>query len=360
MTAQDREYHTHRIISGCTICSIYNLRGNPTKLLLKSPGRFFRYLAEEVFRETLEQSYLDGLKTEEETLDLIVNEGLWSAEKEEKLKTLPKDLEDLKVKMYSLSFKSDERRVVKKLCKTVKSDIKALQEEKASYFHISAVGAAAVAKARYLVAMSLFSLSGERFFSEENYWLSSGHVVDEVMETLSVIRLEEEEYRELARNDPWRTIWSVRKSESGLFGVDTVDLTEEQKVLCVWSNIYDNIYSHPECPSDSIIEDDDLLDGWMIIQRRKRDKDIEGNVVDSLIKNEKIKNADEVFIPASDNKEDREKIENLNDDISRMTKRQRMAYIQKHGRVAEAELPDVRMKLQSQKIDLFKDKFKKD
>ena len=37
--------------------------------------------------------------------------------------------------------------------------------------------------------------------------------------------------------------------------------------------MYDNVYESHERPNDKIIEDDDCLDGWFIVQRRKHEKD---------------------------------------------------------------------------------------
>ena len=83
--------------------------------------------------------------------------------------------------------------------------------------------------------------------------------------------LGESEIRELARSEPWKSIWSSSKNEGVLFGKRAIELSEEQKHLIMWSTMYDSIGESPDSPSDKIIADDDMLDGWLILQRRERE-----------------------------------------------------------------------------------------
>ena len=65
----------------------------------------------------------------------------------------------------------------------------------------------------------------------------------------------------------------------------------------MYSKLYDGAYEHPECPEDSVIQDDDMFDGWMIFQRRKREKSKTAKQVDSVI-GAKQREAEELFIPS--------------------------------------------------------------
>ena len=90
----------------------------------------------------------------------------------------------------------------------------------------------------------------------------------------------------------WRGYWNADKTN--IFDKCTTELTDEQRALLNISRMYDNIYEHPECPDDKIIEDDDALDGWMILQKRKNDKDKKKSQFDSS--NPNLKNSGEVFV----------------------------------------------------------------
>ena len=64
----------------------------------------------------------------------------------------------------------------------------------------------------------------------------------------------------------------------------------------MWSSLYDNIQESPDCPSNEVINDDDMLDGWMIIQKRNREQAKLQKDAENKFGNKKISNADEVFI----------------------------------------------------------------
>jgi hypothetical protein len=46
--------------------------------------------------------------------------------------------------------------------------------------------------------------------------------------------------------------------------------------LAYWSDFYDQIYKHPDCPEEDIIDDDEKLDNWVEYITKKRDKDLKG------------------------------------------------------------------------------------
>lgn len=52
--------------------------------------------------------------------------------------------------------------------------------------------------------------------------------------------------------------------------------------LCHWSDFYDNIYEHPECPDQYIVDSNKLLDEWVERQskineeRRRKNKSESG------------------------------------------------------------------------------------
>ena len=44
------------------------------------------------------------------------------------------------------------------------------------------------------------------------------------------------------------------------------------KILCSFSRMYDSVYKNTECPSDDVIQDDDMLDGWFIQQTKEQEE----------------------------------------------------------------------------------------
>ena len=96
--------------------------------------------------------------------------------------------------------------------------------------------------------------------------------------------------------------------------------------------------SGPRC------QDDDMLDGWFIVQGQKRDKEKSENEFDNSTQNEKIKKSPEVFIFANTER-DKDRIDNMNDVGGRVVKAQREALMKRSsGSTAQNEFQDEKIK----------------
>ena len=100
-------------------------------------------------------------------------------------------------------------------------------------------------------------------------------------------------------------------------------------------------------------EDDDMLDGWMILQQRKQEKDKLARETDEVTNNPKIKNSSELFVIAN-NQEHANNIYKLNDEFAKQVITQRTQALQTKGALLEQELPDVQQRLQIQKAQALK------
>ncbi len=210
-----------------------------------------------------------------------------------------------------------------------KGEVARLHLLKNKLSHATQAGQAHIARLTFLVERTLYR-KGKR--------VSAEGILEEAVSALLNSRIEEGEFRKMARTEPWRSIWSGRKAD-GLFGCPAVDYSDEQRALVCWSLLYDNVYEHPDCPGEDVINDDDCLDGWLIVQRRERKRGQVAKRIDDMIGNEKIRNSAEIFIPAYTPEQVAE-IESLNDPQAAATKRERMAYLHKHGHVPEWKMPD--------------------
>lgn len=342
MDQATKELYIARIVSGLFRCSI-----DGKTYLIKSPDRYIRYIAQEIYIEALRDAELEGLYNEEELNNFLYENNIWSDEKEKNLKTLIEDIDELKVKLYQAAFKSEERKALRKLLTVAKLKYGELNNLKTSYNYLSCHSTASMMKVRYILGKTLTYEDGEKVWRNDDFWKNTDPLLEDIINQYIENKINDNEFREIARTDPWRSTWSCKKSEKEVFGVSTVDLTEEQKSIVIWSSIYDTIYEHPNCPQQEIIDDDDLIDGWLIIQRRERNKNQTKLQVDDLISNDKIKNSKEVFV-IGQSKQDRERIESLNDDYAKNVKRQRLNLINKRGNVDEAEMPDTKLDLQMQ------------
>lgn len=344
MDLSHRELLVARIISGTVRLRLSDERGGTHVFLYSRPTRAQSYLAEEIYHDQLACARNQDILDEDGLMDYLIAEGQWTEAEEKLLTGLPKEIEQFKVGLFQAQFRSYEREVIRKALATARSRLNELQQKRHVFDRQTCTGLAIGARSRALVAFGLRTLSGDPLYSDEvAYWASSDGLVEEALEALDALRIEETAYRELARTSPWQDYWACRKSDT-LFGVAATDYSEEQRALVSFSTLYDNVREHPECPSDAILEDDDMLDGWLILQRREREKRTNTVSGEASMGSDAIRRHDEVYLVAN-SKEDAERIMSLNDSHTRSVQRQRFKTIAEKGIVQEAEMPDTKAKL---------------
>ena len=154
-------------------------------------------------------------------------------------------------------------------------------------------------------------------------------------------RIPQEKIRELARTLPWRNIWAnCNQNPKDAFDRKPNELSEHQTSLLDWTRLYDNISESAEPPEEAIINDDYALDGWLIKQRNKRNKESTESKYSGL--NHKHQGADEVFVVAR-TKEQAKEIYELNDEESKFKIKSRMEEISKEGPTRYQDLRDVKV-----------------
>lgn len=346
----DKEKLVYRILSGRTKINVNN-----KTYFVKGANAHQKYLAEEIYSELCEEYY--ELMSDENLMDWLIENDYWSTQEEEKLGQFKKEIEEFQVKLFELGLRGQEKITTKKCIAHARDRIKELSNKRHAFDFLSAKGAALIEKNKYLIGLGLTNSKGKPILTEFNYLRGKFPLFDRIVVEYNRKVIKIGEYREIARTEPWRQYWSAKEATSSIFDVPATYLTDEQLTLISWTRLYDNVFQHPKCPSDEVIEDDDMLDGFLIKDKRDRDKEKLKETAEDLIKNPKIKSAQEVFMMA-DTPEYRtgeyelpmvmspDEINNLNDESVKATKRQRDGFIEKHGNVKEAQLPDVKKKLQ--------------
>jgi hypothetical protein len=109
-----------------------------------------------------------------------------------------------------------------------------------------------------------------------------------------------------------------------------------------------------DCPSSNVIADDDLLDGWIIEQNKKRESE-KGQGKD-LGSNKP--GLHETFIPA-ETPEDAQRIHNMNDPNAENIRRQRLSLTKKEGKINEQQMPDSQMTMRQQALQEYKEKIRR-
>ena len=295
----------------------------------------------DVYDDTYNKSYFSGVPIKSELIEVLVNNNMWTPHDDREADKIDKQIEELKLQAL-------ENHHIKRKLFAIKNNIRMMERKCAEYRskktqldHTSCEGAATFARSVFLISNTAKTVDGQPYD-----WIK--YTLSYVMDRYNDEQITHSTYRKIARSEPWRTMWLCGKTQSDLFGRPSYRITRDQAALVSFSSMYDNIYESHECPKDTIINDDDCLDGWMIKQRRESEKQKKQNEIDNLTKNPKIKNSDEIFVMATE-KEDVDAIYGLNDTFSRNTINQRNKQIDNSdGNLDFRQLHDVKQDMQIQ------------
>ena len=347
MKHYERELFVSRIRSG-----IYFVEHEGIKLKIVTPTIEEELEINEAYIKAYEEALEDDFMTEDQSVEWMRSRNLWTDEDEEKTKQLKKDLDTLRVEIFNNRNKPELRERIRKYIRAAEEALNKQSNKKSSFISNTCEGIAMVEKSCEFIKTCTY-YGGDKYDFDR---LS----VEFVLHLFQEKMLSEKQIRDVARNEPWRSVWMLRDSNSyKLFSNTDRELSVDQKNLLVWSRMYDNIQESMDCPTDDVIEDDDLLDGWFIVQRKKREKEQAEADFDNSTQNEKIKNSGEIFVVAS-NKQEADKVDMLNDFHGNIVKKQRMAKIKASDGVAsDLEFQDVKINMQAKSNQMFKDNFRR-
>ena len=292
----------------------------------------------QIYQKTYDKAYSEEIMTEDDMDQWMMENELWTIHDNKKEDGLKKDIERLKVEIYNARDNITLANSLRKYIRAGESQLTSHLNKKYIYHQNTCEGIAAAERLSWIIKNTTY-FNGKLYNFEE---LSLQYAVDEWQSHF----ISESKSRELARTDPWKSLWITRESSgSSLFAnPPNTELTYNQKNILIWSQMYDNIQESMECPNKEVIEDDDMLDGWFIIQHQKRERDRTEKEFENSTKNEKIKNASEVFVVST--REKAEKINNMNDMNAKIIKQQRKVALDHYGSLEEQNLPDQKRNMQ--------------
>ena len=338
-----------RILSGYYL---FVYKNNRYKLIY--PDITIKYEADVYANEEYINNRFNDWINQDDILHILMMMGIWNPSMEQELKGINSKIDDLKVEYYKSFLNKTKLKTLKRQLSSLKKRYDFLYNLRHSLDHLTSEGYSSLLKNQYILVYSLYDNKDQNLFSsidDVNFSLFNA-LSNIIHENL----IPSEAFREIARSDIWRNYWSANKER--IFDKPTINWSDEQKTLVILTKMYDNAYEHPDCPSDSIIEDDDAFDGWMIMQRKQNEKDKNKKRTESLL-GDKLNKAGEVFLVAN-SMEEAQEIYNLNDDSSRHTINERQKTIlSSENPIDTTQLPDVQRELLSQQFQSQKERFKK-
>jgi len=295
--------------------------------------------ADEVYNAVLRRfSFEESWLSKEDARQLVLSLKIYEGNFEHSIKELNKREEDVKVDLYSNATDPKQVSRNRSILKMVREKLSDTIHKKYLYDSVTARGYASEIKAQYLLSNTVYK-DGRKVW--DSYEKADYAVLNEIMGYVYRMSPSLEDIREIARTDPWRSYWTADKTNP--IGKPVIEWTDNQRALVAYSRLYDSIYESGECPADEIIEDNDMLDGWMIKMRRERDSEKnKKNIENTLGKN--LQNSKELFIVAN-TQEHADKINAMNDEVAQRIKQQRAAVVQQQGEAKDIQFSDVQVEL---------------
>lgn len=289
----------------------------------------------EKYDEAYKQAYFSGVYVEQEILEVLVENDLWNPLDEKRIKELNDEIEDDKVEAFKSILDNKKLRQIKYRVREKEKQVAYHTWKKKQLDHLSCDGLANFARRSWILSKTTTTQNGDTFDFDK---VSLTYVLDKY----AASTISSTDVRKIARTDPWRSMWLASRQRSSPFLSPPSRMSNEQLSLTSFSAMYDNVYENPEAPSEKVINEDICLDGWFIIQRRKREKERKEQQVNDMLGNGKVANSQEVFLMA-DSQQKAKEILDLNDPMSRSIIDQRNAAIDtSEGNLNFKELPDMK------------------
>ena len=342
MNDADIELLLYRIFSGKLFFFYKN-----DKYELRSPSIDIRYEAQLLYQNIIhDEKYNDWLR-EENLEKILITLGLWTMDTSTILKSLNKRVDDAKIALFQQRSLKDKTKENRKSLDQYNKQVSSILQKKQEMFSHTLEGYASAIKNEFTICNTLYKNEIKVFDNDIQNDQNSYTLFNNLVHEINNHIIDTKQFKELARNSIWRMYWNCNKQN--VFNGPSSDWTFDQRTLVSISRMYDNIYEHPESPEEEVVNDDDMLDGWMILERRKVESKKKQQKIDNL--NPKLQNAQEVFLMAS-NAEETQDVLSLNSQESLRKLQQRSSYLEKEGTATDSQLPDIKMDLRARSAEM--------
>ena len=172
---------------------------------------------------------------------------------------LQNSLEDRQEELYQQKRNKRERKSLRRQIKDIKTSISIRLNKKNSLYEHTCEYYADTKKNFWLLPK--LAMCKKKNINPSPRYLSS-------LYSQSIIQ--EEKIRDLALQDPWRSLW-VMKDVNNLFY--NKEYNFNQKNIILWSITYDNIRQSMDAPDEQWYKEHDIIDAWFVWSNRKSKKE---------------------------------------------------------------------------------------
>lgn len=299
-------------------------------IVIKYPSSLIKQKSFIYYDEIIEEIKYDGFLWRDDMKQTMFNRGFVDRNIENNIKQLEVTLDNKKLEAYNIRYDSKTVNFIKKQIETIKSNINNLYGQLYAYDFCTMEGYAEYCRQMFLLLHTSYQ--------NRKQIKPDGVLVDILYRHLLNNQLTQEDIRQISKAAEWRTIWNACRGKP--FKQAAAEFSEEQRSLVLFTKMYDNAYKHPDCPDDTVLNDDILFDGWQIWVRKKAEKERQEKSLDA-----QFGDADVVSLPAK-NKEQARQIHSMNSPTNLHTMKMRAEAIKQKGKLSYTELPDVQLEMQ--------------
>lgn len=287
---------------------------------------------------------IDAL-TQDDMLLFLHSMGMWTEGDDENWDKIPFDINSLKIDLYNKMKIGGDGADIKQNIQKLKTQLFLLSNKRSLFDQYTKEGIIEYAYNCFIVRKTTWSRNGRAELSIPE--------LNNILSYLKDQRLSELDLRYLARHSDWRKLWDIKKHR-----VFKNDLSDEQLQLLTYTNMYACLHKHPECPPDRIIEDDDALDGWFLVNDKNRELEQKNKKYQGRIgKHIKAEASDVFLFPQPDLgevdiKQFASEIDDMNTGTSKLKKKNRLKQVSKAD-VIGYQFHDVELELQQQQRERF-------
>lgn len=328
--------HINSLISGI---SVFRLRKE--YIYIRPFSAEDKTFADFFSQEQYDDALIDGVWTQKDAEDHLISIGYLSKTNGEDIKEIEKNIENMKADYFNHFYNSTTRQYIKTNIEKQYQRHTELYNKQYIFYDKTC---------EYLKRYSFLS-----YLIQKNSFFQNGDLASNIIPTqilynkyIECINVLSSLARDVAKSDEWKNKWFSLKE--GVFENKLSSLTDAQLSVVSWSNYYDSVYQSMDKPSDEIIEDNIALDGWSIVQRRKRAEEDKKRNAEKMLP-EKMQNAGEIFLPARSKKE-AEDVMSLNNGEGLARIKSLKKDLRERGSVEESQLSSTRRDLQMQALQM--------
>lgn len=315
MTESEIRQLINRICSGYIFIKNYIIDVPSPQILAEADNVYEKILYNNRFEDILDIESMDFL---------LLKNKMWSLFDQKTLDEIPKKIDNAKLELYKNFMIPSQQKYIRKELENLRTTFNELYAKKNIFSKYTIEYLADEAKSRFIFSKIILNKNYKRIKVKPI-------MLDKIMNEFEKKSITAKKYREIARSDEWRSIWSITRYKNFR------KIGQEQINLISYTKLYDNVYKHPECPIDSIINDDDALDGWLLYMKQKSDVEKKQQQFE---KTSKAK-GNEHFIMVKD-QEDINSVLSMNDTRAKVIQRKIHKMVEQDGVANELNIQEIR------------------